>query len=351
MSTVETRRTGGKEISALTIGAAISAARSAWRTAQFFGTASATTKITTTSKTVATATPSAPNRRAETTPTSEAATSWQISTSSSTGWRKPSGSSTSRARVRAPRAFCSTSERARARLVRTRPVSASASSGGEADEQHEDSDNHPDDAAGGADAVAAKIMPARLARGEVRGEQLLLAPLHRLCLVVRLVVHADQVQDAVHEQQRDLVVVASGVIRSVSPRDRGADDDVAEERVGRRQPGPVPPGVRPAGLVLDREGEHVGRPLMAEELLVQRGDARGVDETERELDLPAGEELGEHGAREGLPARAVEGLVVLVVGDEDRDRHLSLRDDRSRGGPRSDACAPGPHRAPLALRE
>ncbi len=54
MSRPDTSRTGGKRMTAVTNGAANSAARSAWRTAQCFGTASAATKITTTSKTVAT---------------------------------------------------------------------------------------------------------------------------------------------------------------------------------------------------------------------------------------------------------------------------------------------------------
>ena len=52
MSSGESHLMGGKRITALTSGASNRAARSGFSTAQFFGTASKKTKITTTSKTM-----------------------------------------------------------------------------------------------------------------------------------------------------------------------------------------------------------------------------------------------------------------------------------------------------------
>ena len=95
--TAESQRMGGKRMSVLTIGALSRAARSACCTAQFFGTASKNTKITTISKTMPSSTPRPPKRCSATMPTRVAETSWQISTSSRIGFRKLAGFSTSRA--------------------------------------------------------------------------------------------------------------------------------------------------------------------------------------------------------------------------------------------------------------
>ena len=84
------------------------------------------TKITTTSPTVATKTPAAPKRCSASTPTIVAETSWQISTSSSSGLRNFSGSSESFTSAFAPRRPWSRSERALDLFMRTSEVSASA---------------------------------------------------------------------------------------------------------------------------------------------------------------------------------------------------------------------------------
>ena len=68
----ETSRTGQKCTTADTTGALSSADRSGWWTAQFFGTASANTKMTTISNTVAATTPHAPNQRTARMPTNVA---------------------------------------------------------------------------------------------------------------------------------------------------------------------------------------------------------------------------------------------------------------------------------------
>ena len=127
MSSLDSQRMGGKRIRVLTIGALSNAARSACCTAQFFGTASKKTKMTTISNTMPSRTPSPPKRCSATMPTRVAETSWQIRTSSRIGLRKFAGSSTSRASWRAPRFFSSTSDLALMRLIRTRLVSAIAS--------------------------------------------------------------------------------------------------------------------------------------------------------------------------------------------------------------------------------
>ena len=124
--TVESQRMGGKRMSVLTRGALSRAARSACCTAQFFGTASKKTKMTTISKTMPSSTPRPPKRCSATMPTRVAETSWQISTSRRMGLRKLAGFSTSRASCRAPRFFSSTSDLALIRFIRTRLVSAMA---------------------------------------------------------------------------------------------------------------------------------------------------------------------------------------------------------------------------------
>ena len=123
----ESHRMGGNRVSALTKGALSSAARSGFMTAQFLGTASKKTKITTTSKTMPSTTPQGPNTSSVTMPTSVADTSWHTNTSSRMGLRKLDGFSTSLASVRAPWRLSSTSDLALILLVRTRLVSAMAS--------------------------------------------------------------------------------------------------------------------------------------------------------------------------------------------------------------------------------
>ena len=124
----ETIRTGQNRTMAETRGALNRAARSGWWTAQFLGTASPRTKMITISNTVAATTPQAPNQSAARIPTRVATTSWQISTIRRTGLRKPCGFSVRRRSTLAPRRPSSTRALALARLVRTRLVSARASS-------------------------------------------------------------------------------------------------------------------------------------------------------------------------------------------------------------------------------
>ena len=122
----EIHRTGGNPMTPATSGADHSAAVSGWWTAQFFGTASKMTKMTTTSNSVAAAMPNGPKRLSASTPMSVAEISWQMSTHKSTGLRKSCGCSTSRASVGAPCRPSSTNPLARALLMRTRDVSAIA---------------------------------------------------------------------------------------------------------------------------------------------------------------------------------------------------------------------------------
>ena len=127
ISRLDTTRIGGKRTRAVTMGALNSAARSGLCTAQFLGTASKNTKITTTSKAAPTSTPMPPSTCAATTPTRVADTSWQMSTRSRIGLRNLAGSAMSRASWRAPRRFSSTIALALIRFMRTRLVSARAS--------------------------------------------------------------------------------------------------------------------------------------------------------------------------------------------------------------------------------
>ena len=138
MSPFATMRTGQKRTTAETRGALSRAARSGWWTAQFLGTASAKTKMTTISKTVAATTPHAPNHRTARMPTRVATTNWQMSTSRRTGLRKPWGSSVRRTSTLAPRLPSSARLLALARDIRTRAVSARASRAGGDQQYHDD---------------------------------------------------------------------------------------------------------------------------------------------------------------------------------------------------------------------
>ena len=155
-------------------------------------------------------------------PTRVAETSWQISTSSRIGLRKLAGFSTSLASWRAPRRLSSTSDLALILLIRTRLVSAMAST--------------PEPAS--STAMTTMRMASSASKPDVakqRGhrrrsrpladpveavEQLLLERLHPLGLGVLLVVHAEQVQQPVHDQQRDLVVERHLVLLGVARRHR-----------------------------------------------------------------------------------------------------------------------------------
>ena len=90
-------------------------------------------------------------------------------------------------------------------------------------------------------------------------------------------------------------------------------------------PGPLPAEVGRAArrprLVLDGEGQHVGRAGLAQELLVQRGDGLLVDEEQRDLGLPLDATCRQHLAGQPRPAGDVDRMVLLLVGGEDVDGH------------------------------
>ena len=76
-------------------------------------------------------------------------------------------------------------------------------------------------------------------------------------------------------------------------------------------------------VVLDGEGQHVGRPLPAEEPLVELGDGRLVDEHHRQLGPVPDATVGEDPLGEGDPAAEVDRPVGLLVGTEDLGAHRS----------------------------
>ena len=124
----DTIRTGQKRTRAETSGALNRAARSGWCTAQFFGHRLAEHEDDHDLEDGGRRPPPRPRTSwAARMPTRVATTSWQISTSSSTGLRNPWGFSVSRTSTLAPRRPSSTRAMALARLIRTRLVSARAS--------------------------------------------------------------------------------------------------------------------------------------------------------------------------------------------------------------------------------
>ena len=91
-------------------------------------------------------------------------------------------------------------------------------------------------------------------------EQLELPRPHRRRLVGLGVVVAEDVEHAVDDEQGQLVVERAGVRRRLVAGDGRADDDVAEQH----RHGPSAARVRSAGV--ERERQHVGRPVLAEVL-------------------------------------------------------------------------------------
>ena len=111
-------------------------------------------------------------------------------------------------------------------------------------------------------------------------EQLAFAPLHLLGLLGLRVVVAQQVEQAVHDEQPELVVERPVVIGRLPARDRRAHDDVAQHDrrihrlVRRSRPAPTFVGAT-AGrhvVVVDREREHVGGAVLTEEPAVEISD-------------------------------------------------------------------------------
>ena len=119
-------RIGSRPTTAATSGAERSAERSGCSIAHVLGAASANTKITAASITVATKSTPDPKCRSMSTATTDAITRWASSISSSTGLRKRSGCSTRRTNCFDQRRPSSSRAIAFARLMRVSAVSAMA---------------------------------------------------------------------------------------------------------------------------------------------------------------------------------------------------------------------------------
>ena len=306
-------------------GALSSAARSGLCTAQFFGTASKKTKITTTSKTAPTSTPRPPRRCSATTPTRVAETSWQIEHQQQDGVEELGRVLDQPGQLARPAPL----------LVDQRlgldPVHAHQAGLGQGQHarggQQDDDDDDEDDVLG----VEARRRRSTLGPGRPveAGEQLLLERLHPLGLGVVLVVHAEQVQEPVHDQQRHLVLEATPRARPRCgpPRPgRSRRRRAASARPPRATtPGPLPPrsGERPVGpgsSSMGKDRTSVG-PLLPRNCSLQRGDGILVDEEERHLGLALDPACRQHLAGQLGPAGHVDRMVLLLIGGEDVDGH------------------------------
>src|SRR5436305_1414977 len=178
--------------------------------------------MTTTSKAVATATPRPPKTRSATTPTRVAATRWHSRRRNSTGLRKRSGCSTRPTSAFDPRRPSSDRVRALIRLVRVRAVSAMASTAA----------TPISTKTAMTIKASALFMTAWSCLFVEELEQFPFPLLHGLRLLVVDVVHAKNVEDAVHDQQGHLVVVGAGVLGGVAGGHRRAHHHVAQQ-VGR----------------------------------------------------------------------------------------------------------------------
>ena len=128
----------------------------------------------------------------------------------------------------------------------------------------------------------------------VASKQLALLRLHFFGFFGVLVVHAHQVQKAMNDQQRHLIVVVARVLRSVAERYRRAYDDIPEQHGHifwlREHPRTCPPGIGRATaldrLFVDRECQYVSRPVLIQEPAVQLGDGRFVHEKHGQFGVP-----------------------------------------------------------------
>ena len=123
----------------------------------------------------------------------------------------------------------------------------------------------------------------------MRLQQRLLQRLHQLSVLVDLVIMAEQVQHAVHHEKRKFIIEGSPmmalafVLGRVRGRDRGADDDVADQVVGFARVGAI-----------ERERQHVGRPVLVAVFEVELPDRRLIDE--QEIALTGGDALIDEGS-------------------------------------------------------
>ena len=184
------------------------------------------------------------------------------------------------------------------------------------DHQHGDRDDHGDVAGG---QLAEQHGPAHERAHGSAGEravelleQLALAACISDWLVGLGVVHAEQVQDAVHEQQGDLVVVAAGVLRRVArPPPPGRSPRRPADRSASRRP---TDGRRPVELVaVDRERQHVGGAVAPHVVAVQLGHLVGTDERDRQLARSRQIRSARAPPCQPGPAGDVDGLPGLLV--------------------------------------
>ena len=172
----------------------------------------------------------------------------------------------------------------------------------------------------------AVVTGTRSLRSEPR-QELTLPLLHRRLFPRIGVVVVEQVQHAVHDEQRELVVERRTVLGRLRLRHGRTHHDVADQRrrlaalAGRTRTAAALVGLA-AGqheVVVHREREHVGGPGSAQELLVELGDRGAIHEEERELRGAGHLLLVDHQAGQADPPHHVDGDVVLLVAPEDRD--------------------------------
>ena len=260
---------GGKRISVLTNGALSRAARSGCWTAQFFGTASKNTKITTTSKTMPSTTP----QRAEEVLGHDA---------DQGGRDQLADQDQQQDRVEEVGRVLDQPGQlagAAALLVDQRlgldPAHAHEARLGHGQHARAGQEHDDDDDEDGVLGLEARRRQERGARSRPRTDpvealqQLLLERLHPFGLGVLLVVHAEQVEQPVHDQQRHLVVERDLVLLRVaaatdgqmttSPSSVSAPSSADVPGPGAAEVGRAPGRAR---LVLDGERQHVGRPVL-----------------------------------------------------------------------------------------
>ena len=187
-------------------------------------------------------------------------------------------------------------------------------------------------------------------------EDLALPILHPLSLDVDDVVPPEQVEHPMDDEELELCFESDLVLDCVARSHCRADHDVAQqdlagrvERLLRRWAADVRVRhpTRDRSLVVDRKAQHVGRALLAEELLVERGDGGLIDEEQGHLCGVRDPLIAQRARRQRHETRQIDLEVLLLVGPQDVRCHrgpVGAQHGRKRRRCRPRSCA-APRRA------
>ena len=123
-------------------------------------------------------------------------------------------------------------------------------------------------------------------------------PFHRLRLVIALVIVADEMQESMHREMREMVREGLALGVRFALRRLVGDHDIAEQARPVAQVGlPLIPGANRVRYSsgLGRERQHVGRRILAPPIAVERPDRQIIGQHDSNLALDCGRRRGRLG--------------------------------------------------------